>query len=284
VDANRLEIGVRLPALVGEPGEYLADAAAFEAAGADAIWLTEGLFRAPATGLDARPVSHDPWARLAAIAAVTHRARIGTAVSVVAMWPPALLASMVTTIDHLARGRLVLGVGAGWEAVQFEAAGLGFDDRGRRLDEFLRALRHLWSEPERPFDGQYYRLPPLRMAEPTRPGGPPIVVGAFSEPGYRRAARLGDGFIHGGGRPEEVEEVSQRLRELRAAAGREDEAFQLWAQVPSPQDRAEWRATLDAHAQAGATGVIVSASSRLLDMLRNPDEEGDRSDLYLAQG
>lgn len=277
-----LRIGVRLPARVESPGEYLADAAAFEAAGADSLWVNEGLFR-PADGAAHVGTTHEPWTLLAAIAAVTHRARLGTTVSVATMWPPALFAAAVTTLDHVSRGRVVVGVGAGWERAQFEAVGLRFEERGRRLDEFIAAVRHLWSEPERAFAGDFYRLPPLRVAARFRPGGPPILVGAFSDPGYRRAARLADGFIHGGGDAEQVTATFERLRELRVAAGREG-PFEVWVQVRSPKGRDDWRATLDAHATTGATGVIVPASAPLLDMLRNPDAEDDRRDLHLAQG
>jgi alkanesulfonate monooxygenase SsuD/methylene tetrahydromethanopterin reductase-like flavin-dependent oxidoreductase (luciferase family) len=283
VEISGLKIGVRLPSRVDQPGEYLADAAAFDAAGADALWLGEGVFR-PASADAAEPdMTHEPWTLLAAIAAVTHRATIGTAVSVAAMWPPALFAAAVTTLDHISRGRVVIGLGAGWEAAQFEAVGLGFDDRGKRLDEFMEAVRHLWSDPGQPFQGRFYRLPPLRLAAPFRPGGPPVLIGAIGDSGYRRAALHADGFIHVERPPEQMAATLTRLRELRAAAGREG-PFELWALVSSPESRDEWRGTLEAQAAAGATGVIVPAGPRLLDVLRNPDQEGDRSDLHLAQG
>ena len=282
MESNRLRIGVKLDARTLDRGEFLADAEAFEAAGADGLWLSEGLFRS--AGDEPRhPPGLDAWTLLAGVAAVTTRVRLGTSVSVPTMWPPAVFAAMVTTLDHLSRGRVVVGVGAGWEPAQFGAVGLGFTDRGARLDEFLAAVRHLWSNPKEPFDGTFYSLPPLAMAPPFQPQGPPIFVGAFSERGYRRAARLTDGFIHGGGTPDQVAPVFEHLRELRSRAGR-DEPFDLWLQVASPRDRAAWRETLDAIVPTGATGVIVPASSRLLEILRNPDDEGDRSDLLLAQG
>jgi alkanesulfonate monooxygenase SsuD/methylene tetrahydromethanopterin reductase-like flavin-dependent oxidoreductase (luciferase family) len=277
-----LRIGVKLPTLVRDAGEYLADAAAFDAAGADSLWLSESVFRPAGVQRPYAP-AHEPWTLLAAIAAVTHRARLGTAVSVVTVWPPALFASAATTLDHLARGRLLVGAGAGWEPAQFAAAGLDFHDRGRRLDEFLAAVRHLWTEPEQPFQGRFYELPALHLAQPFRPGGPPLLVGAFSEPGYRRAAALADGFVHGGGPPERVAGTIRHIDELRAAIGREG-PFEHWVQVRSPAGRPDWRETLDAYAATGAAGLIVPASSSLLDLLRNPDDEGDRSDLLLAQG
>ncbi|MBO0682871.1 MAG: LLM class flavin-dependent oxidoreductase [Candidatus Dormibacteraeota bacterium] len=280
--AGRLKVGVKLPPPIGDVGEWLADAAAFEAAGADTLWLGEGLFRAPG-GQGGEPAP-EPWTLLAAVARVTHRARLGTSVSVAALWPPALLAGVVTTVDLLSGGRVIVGAGAGGEPVQFSAVGLDFATRGRRLDELISALRHLWSNPSEPFAGELYDLPPLRLAEGVRPGGPPVFVGALSEPGYLRAARLADGFIHAGGEPGQVAELFDHLRRLRTEAGRAAEPFELWVQAPSPGDRAEWAATLGAYAETGATGVLVSAGPRLLDMLRNPDQEIDRSDLFLAQG
>jgi alkanesulfonate monooxygenase SsuD/methylene tetrahydromethanopterin reductase-like flavin-dependent oxidoreductase (luciferase family) len=227
-----LEVGVRLPATVSDPGEYLADAAAFDAAGADALWVDEG--ESPA---------HEPWSLLAAMAAVTDRAALVTSMSAGSTWPPALLARVVATTDHLSHGRVMVA----------------FDEGGTRLDELVAALRHA----------------------PLRPGGPPILLGAFGDVGYRRAALVGDGFVHGGGEPGAVAATFRRLRELRA--GRDD-PFQLWVQVRRPTSRDDWRAILDAHAEAGATGVVVPAGPGLLDLLRNPDEEGDRRDLHLAQG
>ncbi|MDR0358724.1 MAG: LLM class flavin-dependent oxidoreductase [bacterium] len=280
VHTGELKVGVRLPLGATDVGEWLADASAYEAAGVDSLWLSEGLFR-PADGGGA--ITPEPWTLLAALAAVTHRARLGTAVSVVATWPPALLAGVVNTLERLSRGRVVVGVGIGWEPAQLTAVGLEFSDRARRLDDHVRALRHLWSTPGEPFCGEFYDVPGLRLQEGVRPGGPPIFVGAFSEPGYRRAAHQGDGFVHGGGEPEQVRATLEHIDTLRAQAGRTG-PFERWVQVGSPQDREEWQRILTAYAGAGATGIIVGAAPGLLDMLRNPDAEIDRSDLNLAQG
>ncbi|MBO0686633.1 MAG: TIGR03619 family F420-dependent LLM class oxidoreductase [Candidatus Dormibacteraeota bacterium] len=281
--AGPLKIGVKLPEAIQDVGEWLADAAAFEAAGADSLWLSERLLRPPEDDAGPPPTP-EPWTLMAAVAAATHHARLGTSVSVAALWPPALLAGVVTTLDLLSGGRVIVGAGAGWEPVQFSAVGLDFATRGRRLDELISALRHLWSNPNEPYSGELYDLPALRLAEGVRPGGPPIFVGALSEPGYLRAARLAEGFIHAGGGPRQVAELFDHIRKLRKEAGRARDPFELWVQVPSPGDRADWARTLAAYAETGATGVLVSAGPRLLDMLRNPDQEIDRSDLFLAQG
>jgi alkanesulfonate monooxygenase SsuD/methylene tetrahydromethanopterin reductase-like flavin-dependent oxidoreductase (luciferase family) len=277
-----IKVGVKLPTRFEDVGEWLADARAYEAAGVDALWFSETLIRPLVSERPTYPPELDPWTLLAAIAAVTTRVRLGTTVSVVAMWPPVLFAIVANTLDHLSRGRLIVGAGAGWEPAQFAAIGLGFGDRGRRLDEFLEVVRRCWSGSREPFDGGFYQLPALRVAAAAREGGPPIFIGAFSEPGFRRAARFG-GFICGGGGPERADREFRRVLELRRAAGLEGD-FELWAQVRQPQGREQWRETLEAFEKVGATGVIVATNERLLDILRNPDVEEDRSDLRIAAG
>lgn len=276
-----MRIGVKLPTRFDSAGEFLADGQAYESAGADSLWLSDGMFR---------PVGHSPvmapgldsLTLLAALAAVTSRIRLGTSVLVAAQWPPPLLAQSVTTLERLGRGRTVLGVGAGWEQVQLEANGVPFGERGPRLDELIEALRWLWQGRAEPFEGRYYRLPALRVAPGARDGGPPILVGGFADVGLRRAARLGDGFISGGGDPDKVRRELDRVRELREGAGGE-EGFELWVQVRAPRNRADWRELLDRHAELGATGIIVSHAPNLLDILRNPQED-DRQDLQMSVG
>jgi len=277
-----LEIGVRLPAMIGDVGEYLADAAALEAAGVESLWVGEqSVLPVAATSRPAPDL--DPWVLLAGIAAVTHRARLGTAVSSIAAWPPVLFATMATSLDHLSRGRLVVGGGVGNHPVRFVAGGLSARERGRRLEEFVTVVRAIWSGSREPFRGEYYDVPALEVAEPRRPGGPPIVLGARGRAGFLRAARWGDGLIHPGGRPDEVASALAQVLEFRKGEGRSG-PFESWTLVPAPAGRAEWRQTLEAYGATGLTGLIVAWDPRLLDLLRNPDAEVDRSDLALAQG
>jgi alkanesulfonate monooxygenase SsuD/methylene tetrahydromethanopterin reductase-like flavin-dependent oxidoreductase (luciferase family) len=271
-----------MPTGFDHPGEYLADAQALEAAGAESLWLSESIIRPAGSERRFRP-SLEPWTLMAGLAAVTRRVRLGTSVSVVAMWPPVMFATMITTLDHLSQGRVVIGAGAGWEPAQFTANGMDFGDRGRRLDEFLELVHRLWSGSDEPFEGDFYTIPAIRLAPPLRTGGPPLLVGGFSPPGYRRAATMGDGFIHGGGQPDRVAADFERVLDLRRAADREG-PFELWVQVGAPTGRPEWKETLLAYEEVGATGVIVPMDPRLLDLLRNPDVDDDRSDLQMAVG
>jgi alkanesulfonate monooxygenase SsuD/methylene tetrahydromethanopterin reductase-like flavin-dependent oxidoreductase (luciferase family) len=201
---------------------------------------------------------------------------------VAAQWPPALLAQTVTTLDHLSRCRIVLGVGVGWERVQLEATGVPFDGRGARLEELIDAARRLWRGEREAFEGRFYRVPEVRVAPGPRAGGPPILVGGASDVALRRAARLGDGFISGGGEPERVRAQFERVRELREQMGREGE-FELWTQVRAPGGRAAWNDLVATCTEIGATGMIVNHAPNLLDILRNPEED-DRRDLHIAVG
>jgi alkanesulfonate monooxygenase SsuD/methylene tetrahydromethanopterin reductase-like flavin-dependent oxidoreductase (luciferase family) len=120
-----LKVGVKLASAITDADRYLEQARDLETAGIDSIWLSESIIR-PAEHERPYPPMLEPFTLLAALAAVTTRVRLGTSVSVVAMWPPVLFVSKITTLDHLSRGRIILGVGAGWEPYQFSANGLGF--------------------------------------------------------------------------------------------------------------------------------------------------------------
>jgi len=276
-----LRIGVRLPSTIGDVGEYLADACALEAAGVDSLWLGERSVL-PAGGTGGVP-GLDPWPLLAGIAAVTNRVRLGTAVSAIAAWPPVLFATMAASLDRLSRGRLMVGAGTGDDPQRFVAGGVPVHDGGQRLDEFIEVVRSIWSGRVEPFAGRHYTVPAVDVVRPGRQGGPPILIGTRSGSGYRRAARLGNGLLQPGGTAEEVRTAVAGVLEQREREGRRD-GFELWTHVPAPASRSEWRETLDAYGATGVGGLIVAHDPRLLDLLRNPDIEDDRSDLALAQG
>jgi alkanesulfonate monooxygenase SsuD/methylene tetrahydromethanopterin reductase-like flavin-dependent oxidoreductase (luciferase family) len=110
-----------------------------------------------------------------------------------------------------------------------------------------------------------------------------VILPVAGEPQARVAALLADGVVGLDDSPEQLRQAAEPGRRLREQAGRKD-SFELWVRTAMPEDRAQWRSSRDACAAAGATGLIVPADPRLLDLLRNGDEEDDRSDLLLAQG
>jgi alkanesulfonate monooxygenase SsuD/methylene tetrahydromethanopterin reductase-like flavin-dependent oxidoreductase (luciferase family) len=126
-----------------------------EALGYDSIWATDVVVQTRS------PEDERFWSSLEALtvaaylAALTTRVQLGISVLVLAQRSPVLVAKEVTTLDHLSDGRMVLGVGAGYHEKQFRWLGADFERRGQRLDEYIMAMRELWTAPEPRFEGQY---------------------------------------------------------------------------------------------------------------------------------
>ena len=115
---------------------------------------------------------------LSALAEATHRVEIGTLVSCNSFRNPAILAKMATTVDEVSHGRLILGIGAGWNEPEYQALGLPFDHRVSRLEEALQIIKPLLREGHVDFSGQYYQARNCEIApRGPRPEGPPLMVG-----------------------------------------------------------------------------------------------------------
>jgi len=141
----------------------------------------------------------DPLITLAYLAGYTSRARLGVAVLNLPFYSPAMLAKQAVTLDHVTGGRLDLGLGLGWMPAEFAALGVPMERRGARAEEFVAALRELWSgEPGdvSEYRGEFYDIPPVTMdPRPLQSPEPPVLLGGSSEPALRRAGRLAAGWI-----------------------------------------------------------------------------------------
>lgn len=189
-----------------------------EAMGYDSVWVGDSLL--------ARP-RFEPLTLLAAVAARTRRVRLGTAVLLPALRHPLLLAHAAATVDRLAEGRLVLGVGIAPKSPavrrEFEAAGVPFAQRVGRLEESLAICRRLWTAGEDgvTFAGRYWSLDAARLLPtPHRPGGPPIWMGGEVEAATRRAGRLADAWVPNSVTPEAWAEGWARVIAEAQTAGR----------------------------------------------------------------
>lgn len=143
---------------------------------------------------DLQATFHEPLVLFGYLAAVTSLELV-TGVIILPQRQTTLVAKQAAEVDVLTRGRLRLGVGLGWNAVEYEALGKSFSDRGRRMGEQVELLRRLWTEPSVTHQGTYEQvtgagLAPLPVQRPI-----PVWFGAQSEPAYRRAGRLGDGWF-----------------------------------------------------------------------------------------
>lgn len=221
-----------------------------EQVGVESVWLSEHLVwpaqiesaypytddgRPPVAG--GRFATQDPWVTLAAIAQATERVRIGTSVYVLPLRDPHVTARAVGTLDILSRGRVLLGLGVGWLAEEFDTVGQPFLDRGGRSDEIIQILRGLWSAGDYSHDGQHYSFPALCF-EPKPPQGEllPVIVGGESPAALRRASQVGDGWIGLRHTPESAATQVQRLRTLRAQGPRSDVPFTVTVGVPRGVD------------------------------------------------
>lgn len=161
----------------------------------------------------------DPWVLVGALSAVTQRISFFTSIYVAALRSPYQVAKSVGTAAVLSGGRVRLGVGVGWCREEFDLLGQDFTTRGRRTDEALDLVRRLWTEDWVESDGPLHPTPRLTMRP--RPAEPvPILVGGMSEVALRRAARH-DGWVGDVCSTDEALGYASRLRELRAALGRD---------------------------------------------------------------
>ena len=133
-----------------------------------------------------------------AVAASTRTLNVGTSVILLPLHHPVHLAEDVTTLDIVSKGRIILGVGLGYQPADFQAFGVPMSERVGRFEESLEIMRRSWSGEEFSFHGTHFDLDALHVRPaPYSPGGPPLWIGASTVPGARRAGRLADGFVAG---------------------------------------------------------------------------------------
>ena len=192
---------------------------------------------------------HEPFVLFGFLAAATRRVELVTGILILPQRQTALVAKQAAAVDVLSGGRLRLGVGVGWNAVEFEALGERFTNRGARIEEQIAVLRALWARDLVTIEGQWHRVTDAGL-NPLPPRSTiPIWMGGESEPVVRRAARLADGWMPHFRPGPEAQAVVDRLHGLIREAGRDPAAFGIegrmtLAQVPPEQREAElaaWR-------------------------------------------
>ncbi|HYR63336.1 MAG TPA: LLM class flavin-dependent oxidoreductase [Actinomycetota bacterium] len=167
----------------------------------------------------------------AAIAAVTDRIEIGTGVMLAPLHHPLRLAEDAATVDCIAGGRFVLGLGAGWRAEEFERLAIPRDAVGRRLGETVRVLRAAWGPEPFEFHGKVFDIDRTNVT-PKPPRPIPVFIGGSAEGALRRAGRLGDGFLASTTPLEVLPRQVATVREGLVAAGRDPSGFRFWIHEP----------------------------------------------------
>jgi probable F420-dependent oxidoreductase len=169
----------------------------------------------------------DPLIWLAYVAAATDRIRLATGILILPQRNPVVLAKELATLDHLSRGRMILGIGIGWLAEEFDAIGVPFAERAARTDDNVAALRALWSD-EPSHHSEFTRFANCIVRPRPAGGSIPIHVGGHSPAAARRAGRLGDGYYPiARGSTGELADLFAIARSTAARAGRDPDAIEM---------------------------------------------------------
>jgi probable F420-dependent oxidoreductase len=214
----RLGFGLPVSGSWARPANLVRIATRAEELGYESLWTFQRLLH-PAEG-DWGPMYRavqDPIVTLAHVAAITERARLGIAVVNAPFYSPVLLAKQLSTLDELSGGRLDAGLGLGWAEQEFAAVGVDPARRGARTEEFIACLKAIWTEPVVSFEGEFYRMPAVRVdPKPVQQPHPPLLLGGSAERALRRVGRLADGWISAS--RHDLRTVGADLRLMRDAA------------------------------------------------------------------
>jgi probable F420-dependent oxidoreductase len=207
---------------------------------------------------DVHTTFHEPFVMYGFLAAVTQKVELVTGVIILPQRQTTLVAKQAAEVDLLSGGRLRLGIGVGWNAVEYEALGEDFGNRGKRSAEQIDLLRRLWTEQTVTFDGDFHKvagagLSPMPVQQPI-----PVWIGAASSPGYQRAGQLADGWFPMMGPGPKLDEARAVVARAAADAGRDPATIGM-------EGRVNWRGDIDTAlgdlkqwADAGASHVSVN--------------------------
>ncbi len=248
-----------------DPGALRAWAQGVEALGATHILIYDHVLGADPDrpggwrgAYDKDVAFHEPLTTFAFIAAVTTRVEMMSTVMILPQRQAALVAKQAAEVAILSENRFRLGIGTGWNTIEYEALGVPFNGRGSRQEEQVELMRKLWTEDSLSFSGRYHRVDAASINP--RPAKPiPIWFGGSAPALLDRCARLGDGWIPLMGANEDARRCIETLRTLRAAAGRSMEGFGIQAQAQFRGGNPErWRGHATAWAELGATHIALA--------------------------
>src|SRR6478752_2161639 len=262
-----MRVGVTFPQteLGGDPGAVRAYGERVEELGFNHILVYDHVVGADAAvhkgwngPYDVHTTFHEPFVMYGYLAAVTRSLELVTGVIILPQRQTALVAKQAAEVDLLSGGRLRLGIGIGWNAVEYEALGEDFGNRGKRSAEQVELLRRLWTEQTVTFEGSFHRvtgagLAPLPVQRPI-----PVWIGAKSTPGYRRAGRLADGWFPMMAPGPELDDAREIVESAAVAAGRDPAAIGMEGRVSWNGDPAAVRSELAAWSAAGASHVSIN--------------------------
>jgi probable F420-dependent oxidoreductase len=216
---------------------------------------------------------HEPLVMFGFMAALTSKIEFITGILILPQRQTALVAKQAAEVDVLSGGRLRLGIGLGWNDVEYEALNEDFHNRGRRIEEQVQLLRRLWTEPIVDFEGKWHRvtragLNPMPVQRPI-----PLIMGGLSDVVLERAARIADGWFPIVRSPEGVAALPGQIKGLRervASYGRDPKAFEIRVQAGFTSTTPDqWAAEVDMYREMGVDFLCFSTMGTGLETPRD---------------
>lgn len=236
-------------------------ARAAETAGFESLWVADHVVL-PEPPVPGRPMAPDmplldAVVALTFLAAHTARVRLGTGVIILPQRQAAVLAKQLASLDVLSKGRLIFGLGVGWCEPEMNATGAPFKERGRVADDYVAAMRALWTQPKPAHHGPYIAFEGVQAMPRPVQNPIPIVVGGRTPPAYRRAVMHGHGWYGFGMDVEDTKKSVAGLREAAKTSARPADLGTLEVSITPPGFDIPDRATIDAYAAAGVARLIL---------------------------
>ena len=234
---------------------------AAEAAGFESLWVADHVVL-PDPPVAGRPMAPDmrlldPIVSLTFLAAHTQRIRLATGVIILPQRQALVLAKQLASLDVLSNGRLVFGLGVGWCEPEMRSVGAPFAERGRVADDYLAAIRAVWTQPKPSHKGPYVSFDAVQAMPRPVQTPVPIVIGGRTAPAYRRAVTQGHGWYGFGMSVDDTQKVVAALRDTAKKHSRPAELGRLEISITPPGYDVPDKATLDAYAATGVDRLIL---------------------------
>jgi len=234
---------------------------AAEAAGFESLWVADHVVL-PDPPVAGRPMAPDmrlldPIVALTFLAAHTQRIRLATGVIILPQRQALVLAKQLASLDVLSNGRLIFGLGVGWCEPEMRSVGAPFAERGRVADDYLAAMRAVWTQPKPSHKGPYVSFDSVQAMPRPVQTPVPIVVGGRTPPAYRRAVMQGQGWYGFGMSVDDTQKVVAALRDTSKKHSRPAELGRLEISITPPGYDVPDKATLDAYAATGVDRLIL---------------------------
>ncbi len=266
---------------VADVGQMIAAARKAEAIGIESVWTFEHVvipvdYRSkypysPTGKMGAPPETNlvDPLIALTAIAASTTKLRLATGVNILSQTNPLYLAKQAASLDFVSNGRFMLGVGIGWLREEFDALGVPFEKRGARFDDYVQAMRKVWSGDVVEHESEFLRWSGFKSYPlPVQKPGVPVIIGGAKGKAFERVARYGDGWYAPTGNVAELTELLVPLKAACEKVGRKlstVEISAMWAPAAEGIDAVKRYADLGVSRLIVPTFAIGGASVEALD-------------------